>query len=63
MALSVCCVKSPCCVGIHSKQSVSKGLGTSGLVFVFVVLLLCSEKHVLWIYFPSPASTIRSWQP
>lgn len=43
MALSVCCVKS-CCVGTHMKQSVSKGLGTSGLVFVFVVLLLCSEK-------------------
>jgi hypothetical protein len=37
MALSVCCV------GTHTKQSVSKGLGTSGLA-VFVVLLLCSEK-------------------
>lgn len=62
MALSVCCVKSPCCLGTHVKQSVSKGLGTSGLVFV--VLLLCSsEKYALGIDFPGPASTSWCQQP
>lgn len=64
MALRVCCLKA-CCVGTHTKQSVSKGLGTSGPVcfVLLVVLLLCREKHVLWLYFPSPSSTSWYWQP
>lgn len=61
MALCVCCLKA-CCVGTHTKQSVSKGLGTSGPVcFVLLVVLLpCKERQGCGFIspaHPAPAGT------
>lgn len=50
------------CGDTHTKQSVSKGLGTSGPVcfVLLVVLLLCREKHgcgFISLAHPAPAGT------